>query len=187
MRVVPLLLVLLMPSILPAAEGSPEAGGPKKTKAGIKEVIRKGILDFREKMGADEEKTRIKVFDRVMPDEALLKKLFGKDARYIWPVLKKGLEHMRQNTARFKEEFDRTGKIRAIELINVREMDVSGRYRKVLKVIPKEIPVYRAIATYDKGGGGSSSYLVVDGKFRFVRGLEAMYEHILKQKEKKAN
>ncbi len=146
-------------------------------------IVRKGLIEFRRNMRSENEKTRIEAFDKVMPNKELLRSLFDDDAGILWPQLEKALERMRSNSHRFKDEFDRQGDAVEIELIDVRKKDVSGRYKDVLKAIPNDIPVYRAIVRYKKGAGGSSSYLVVDRKMRFVRGLEEMHRFI---REKKA-
>lgn len=92
---------------------------------------------------------------------------------------------MRASSDKAKEEFARRGKIVSIEVIDVRKDDGSGRYRRVLEMIPKDIPIYRAVTKYEKNSAGSSTYLVIDGRMRFVRGLEGIAEFIDQQRKAK--
>lgn len=155
---------------------------PKKPKPKPPdEIVKAGILQFHERMRSDDPKVRDKEFDTVMPDKKTLETLFGDDANLIWPRFSEAMKQMRASSDKAKEEFDRQGKIVSVELIDVRKDDASGRYRRVLQMIPKDIPVYRAVTKYEKGSGGSSSYLVIDGKMRFVRGLEGIAEFIDEQ------
>jgi len=142
------------------------------------EIVKAGIMQFHERMRSDDPKVRDKEFDAVMPDKKTIEKLFGDDANLVWPRLSEGMKQMRASSDKAKEEFDRQGKIISIEVIDLRKDDASGRYRRLLQMIPKDIPVYRAVMKYEKGSGGSSSYLVIDGNMRFVRGLEGIAEFI---------
>ncbi len=161
-----------------------EAEKKELSKAEVEKIITDGILEFRAGMVSEDEATRIKTLNRVLPDKEVMVKLFGKkDGELLWSVLKKGVEEMRKHTGEFKKEMEHSSGVKKIELINVREDDVSGRYGEVLGVIPKEVPVYRAVIDYEKGTAGSSSYLVVDGKFRWFQGLEMMPRVLRKKKE----
>ena len=162
------------------------ADEPKKTEQKSPEdIVKAGILQFRERMRSDDAEVRAKEFDAVMPEKKTLERLFGDDANLIWPRFSEGMKRMRARSDKGKEQFDREGKVISIELIDVRKEDVSGRYRRVLQIIPKDIPVYRAVTKYENGSGGSSSYLVIDGRMRFVPGLEGMAEIIDRQNKSK--
>jgi len=170
-----IIAAVLMTMAITAEAG--EADADKNQK-----IVREGILAFRKAMRSQDEKVRIQAFDATMPDEKLLQKLFGKDAAVLWPLLEKNLQAMRKNTARLKAELDGSGEIKEVKLTDVRKKDVSGRFQAVLTAIPKDMPVYIAVLKYEKGSGGSSSYLVVDGKMRWVGGLEGMHAYLLKRK-----
>jgi len=153
------------------------------TKAEVEKIIKDGITAFRKDIVSDDEATRVKAFDRVMPDKEFMVKLFGKeDGELLWPDIEKYLGEMRKETVEFKKELEPMGDIKEIELINARDEGEALKYAELLKIIPKEIPVYRAVITDQKGAGGSSSYLVVDGKFRWFRGIEAAPEVLADKK-----
>jgi hypothetical protein len=158
----------------------------KLTKKQVEAIIVKGIRDFRTSMLSDDKKVRIKAFDLVMPDKKLMRTLFGDDAKFFDPLLEKGLADMRSKTYRFKKEFESSGAIKKLKLNNLRDPSPSGLYGEVLKVIPGKTPVYQAVATYETRGGISSGHLVIGGRYRFVRGLDAMNDYIQKEKRKKA-
>lgn len=150
------------------------------------EIVKAGLSEFHEAMRSGDAEVRDATFDAVMPDKALLEKLFGDDANLIWPKMSTGMKQMKDNVGKAKEQLDRQGKIVSIELVDVRTDDVSGRrFRLVLQMIPADIPVYRAITKYEKASGGSASYMVVDGKMRWMPGFENMPELIEAQKNPK--
>ncbi len=159
------------------------SGAEQKSKPSNEELIRNGIKDFHKGMTSEDEAIRKEAFDKFMPKQADLKALFGEDAELIWPMLQKGLEFMKKNTIKFKEEFDQKGEIKEIKLIDVRKNDVSGRYKELIKVVPSSIPLYRAITKGENRSGGSSTFVVVNGRAMHIRGLESIYEEIVKSKK----
>jgi hypothetical protein len=174
--------------LLALATMSSAAGAGEQDKVAQKtseEIVRAGILQFHDRTRSADAQVREKAFDDVLPDKKLLETLFGDGANVIWPPLSEGMKRMRASMHKAKEESDRRGAVKSIELIDVRKEDVSGRYQRVLQVISKDIPVYRAVVRYEKGTAGSSSYLVVDGRMRLVRGLEEMPRFIEEQKKGK--
>ncbi len=146
--------------------------------------VRAGLLKFREEMRSDDEKVRTAAFDRVMVDKALLGKLLGKDAALVWPKMEKPLAETRKNTARMKSELDAKGDVKEVKLTDVRKSDASGRYRLVLAMIPRDIPAYTAVTRHEKGSAGSSTYMFVDGRMRWVPGLEGLCLRIQRLKSK---
>lgn len=160
-----LVLVLATPPLRAEDAEKPEKPTPE-------EIVTAGIRQFHDRMRSPDPEVRKKEFDEAMADRKVIEKLFGDNARLVWPRYEDGLKTMRERMDKGREEFDRKGEIRSVELIDVRKNDVSGRYQRVLQLIPKDIPVYRAVVTYEKGSGGSSSYLVLDDRMWIVRGLE---------------
>lgn len=157
----------------------------KATEKSPEEIIQAGIHQFRERMRSDDPKVREAEFDNVMPDKKTIELLFGDDAKLIWPRLSEGLQKMRAGSQQAKAEFDRQGTLTSLKLVDIRKEDPAGLYRRMLQMIPEEIPVFRAIATYENGSGGSGCYIVIDGRMRFVRGLESIAEFIDEQKKSK--
>jgi hypothetical protein len=138
------------------------------------EIVKAGILQFYERMQSDDAKVREQEFDDVMPDEKVIKRLFGDDSDLLWPRLTFVLKEMRSRTAKMKMESERQGNIKSIEVIDVRKDDASGSYKRVLEMIPKDIPVYRAVIKHEKGTIGASAYVVIDGHMRLIRSLDKL-------------
>jgi hypothetical protein len=159
------------------------ASGLGGEKPDAEKQVRAGIIKFRTELRSDDEKVRMAALDRGMVDKKLVEKLFGKPGAQLWPRMAKMVEMMRGNTARLKKELDEQGQIKKVQLIDVRKKDISGRYRQVLTMIPKDIPVYRAVIDAEKRTSGSSSYLLVDGVMRWFPGLESIARSIAKLKE----
>jgi len=153
------------------------------TKPATEDLIRKGIIAFRDGMMSEDEAVRQKAFDQFMPKQSDFQAIFGDDSGLVWNLIEKQLKFMRENTDKFKEEFDRKGKIQEVELINEREHDISKRYVELIKAIPKDIPLYRAVIKYEKGTGGSSTYVVIQGRAMHISGLESMHKEIIKRKK----
>jgi hypothetical protein len=143
--------------------------------------VRDGIRQFYERMRSPDVAVREKEFDAVMADASVLNALFGDDARLVWPRFEQGLKAMRANTDKMKNEFDRTGTISSIEIIDQRQR-LLPNFERVLQIIPKTIPVYRAVVKHENLSTGSSTYLVINGRMRMVRGLEGLTELIDREK-----
>jgi hypothetical protein len=155
------------------------------TKVAPDEIVKSGILRFHEQMRSADVKIREKAFDDVLADKKLLEKLLGEDANLVWPRIAETIPRMRSSTDKGKEQLDRQGDIKSVEVIDLRKSDSLGRFTRVLEVIPKDIPVYRAVIKFENATGGMSSYLVVDGRMRFVQGLETLPDLIDREKKAK--
>jgi antitoxin component YwqK of YwqJK toxin-antitoxin module len=160
----------------PPAQAAREAGAAEK-------AVRAGIIRFRKEICSDDEKVRIAAFDRAFVDKKLSVKLFGKDGARVWPKMAEGVKMMRASTAQLKKELDVKGEVKAVKLVDVRKEGGAGRYRQVLTMIPKDIPVYRAVVESEKRTSGSSTYLLVDGKMRWFPGIEGIARSIARLKE----
>ena len=99
------------------------------------EMIQKGIMSFRKDMTSEDEDVRKKAFDL--------------------PMIEQGLGQMRENTISLKQELDKSGPIQSVELIDVRKKDEAGIYEDLIKIIPENIPLYRAITKDEQGSSGS--------------------------------
>jgi hypothetical protein len=151
-------------------------------KIDVEKKVREGMVKFFKEICSKDEKMRKAAFDRVMVDKALMKKLFGKDYLLVWPAMDETLKRRRKQTAGMKKELDAKGAITEIKFTNVRKTDLSGRYRRVLKMIPPEVVVFTSVIEREGRSGGSSSYLLVDGTMRWFPGLESIAERILKKR-----
>ncbi len=170
--------------MLASFAGATESTTKPTTKPTTEGLIRKGIIAFRDGMVSEDEAVRQRAFDQFMPRKSDFQAMFGDDSDLIWKDIEKQLGFMRKNTARFKKEFDGKGKIQKVELINVRKNDSSGRYAELIKAIPIEIPLYRAVVRYKAGAGGCSTYVVINGRAMHINGLEGMHKEIVRRKKK---
>ena len=171
-----------MLSVLPLVIATALLAQDKKTDSKSSEdLVADGIKQFHERMLSPQSNIREKEFDAVMADRKVLEALFGDDARLVWPRFEQSLKVMRTNTDKMKDEFDRSGTIKSVEVIDVRKQR-SPPYERVLQLIPKNVPVYRAAITYENRSAGSGSYVVIDGRMRMVRGLEGIPEIIDREK-----
>lgn len=174
-----LFALITVASFLSADE--PEKAKPQSPE----EIVKAGIMRHYERMGSDDAKVREEEFDAVLPDEKTFEMLFGEDAKLIWPRFSEVRKKVIAINDKAKEEIDRMGKIVSVKLIDIRKDDDFGRYTRVLETIPKDVPVYRAVLQFEKSTGGSSCYVVIDGRMRYVRGLDGMVKFIDEQKKAK--
>ncbi|MCJ8331459.1 MAG: hypothetical protein HRT89_05040 [Lentisphaeria bacterium] len=141
------------------------------------------LKEFHKEMGDKSIDVQKKALQDILPRKADLKILFPKDADMLWKKLEAHYKNLIKHIDKVAAEL--TGrewtKIRAID---VRENDVSERYGEVLKLIPKNIPVFRVVKKSKKGSAGSSSYLFLDERWIHFQGLEVIPE-IISQKETK--
>ena len=156
----------------------------KTTGTSMEEIVVEGIKRFDQRMRSADQTVREQEFDAVMGDRKVIEALFGGDARHIWPRYEQGLKAMRASTDRLKEQFERSGPIKSIEAIDVRAGN-SPALERVLKMLPKDVPIYRAAITYEKSSVGTSAYVVIDGKMRLIRGLESFPDIIEREKASK--
>jgi hypothetical protein len=171
------LLPLLSLTIVTALFGQVQKTANKSPEATVVE----GIKRFDERMRSPDQAVREAEFDAVMADRKVLEALFGDDARFIWPRYEQGLKAMRSSTDRLKEQLEQSGPIKSVEAIDVRA-GRSPAFERVLPMIRKDVPVYRAAITYEKVSTGSSAYVVIDGKMRLIRGLDTMPDAIEREK-----
>ena len=86
------------------------------------------------------------------------------------------MEHVDQ----VAKEFTGKGALLTVKVIPITAGD-GPEYNALLEIVPPDIGVYRIMRTYEKGGGGSSTYFVLnDGACVWVRGAETLPQEIKK-------
>ena len=164
------------------------AGAELPKQAPTPESLRQTKAHWEQDMFSADPAERIAVIDEMYPSRKDVEVLFpeqaAKLARLVELVkirMKKRIESVPDKE--LQEERGKRTKILGIETFNVRKDDPSRRFATVLKVIPPEVPVYRIIVSYEKGGAGSSSYLFVNGRWVHFQGLESIPEILPKLDE----
>ena len=147
----------------------------------VEESIKKQLNEFHGKIVSEDEEVRKKALKDILPDENTFKQfLTDEEVQLAQEPMKMFVEQMIKNNVKFKEEFLRKGKILSIELTSLKEKHPNSKFLKRIK-----FPVYSAFTKTANGGGGSSSYFLVDGKLKWIRGLESFdraLEHFKKMK-----
>ena len=157
----------------------------KQQEKSPEEIVQTGVMQFYQRVASDDAKVREKELDAVLPDEATLKTLFGEDAQLIWSRFAEVRKQIIARSDMAKEESDSIGKIVSVKAIDLRKEESLGKYDRMFDVIPQDIPVYRAEMRLANGSGDGRFYLVIDGKMRYVRGLDGMVQYIDAQKKGK--
>ncbi len=136
------------------------------------ESLKRALSAFYAGMAAKTEKKRRAALDAILPTREDMETLFAGRGERLWTVMGPAFDGLRGHTAELSRELG--GRVLSIEVIDVRREDSSGRFRAVLAMIPRDVPVYRAITRRERGTAGSSSYLFVNGRWIWIRGLEAI-------------
>lgn len=168
-----LMLALALPALAWAEEKSPE------------EIVKAAITQVHAGIASTDPAAQKKAVEILLPDAKTMQKLFGDDAKLIVPTMEKFNQEMRDSISEIREEFTKTGAIKKIELTDCRKEKDQTAYKKLFETIPKDIPVFNYHIEYERGASGGGCYVVLDGKARFIKGLESAPEFIAKQKAEK--
>ena len=156
--------------------------GEKETD--ISQSLSKKLMELHKNMKIKSVDVRKKALKAILPTKADIKVLFPEDADMLWSKLEAYYKNMIRHIDEVADELTRREWTK-IKTIDVRKSDVSKRYEKVLKIIPKNIPVFRVIKESKQGSAGSSSYLFINGRWIHIQGLEEIPEIIDQIKNKK--
>jgi hypothetical protein len=148
----------------------PAVAGDDSKQPQTVEFLRNAVVTRQKNMFSDDAKVRLATVDAMWPSAKDMRILFPKHAEKLGRIfdasknlLKKRIESTTaEELARQRE---RRGSIRRVKTIDVRVDDASRRHQKVLKIIPKNVPVYRIVIAYEKTTAGSSSYLYLNGRW----------------------
>jgi len=144
-------------------------------------IAEAGIRQFYTDVVSTDDKVSRDAIKAFVIDESGLQTLFGKDdGTKLWTMLSRLFENPGVLQS-MRQEIANKGAIKKIELIDVRKDDASGRFKEILTKIPKDIPVFRALITTEKGESGSSAYVVINNQVRFIKGLESLAEVLKRQ------
>ncbi|WP_395747587.1 hypothetical protein [Prosthecobacter sp.] len=147
--------------------------GEETTNGSLKSLSDR-LVEWHKQMADTSVEAKKAALEGLLPTKADIQLLFPNGADKLWEKLSMRYEQMKMNIDKVAEELARDEWI-DIKVIDVRKDDPTGRYEKVLQVIPKDIPVCRIIKTGKRGGSaGSGSYLFVKGRWIFLQGLEAI-------------
>lgn len=140
------------------------------------------LRDFHAEMADPSAEVRKKALTGFLPSRKDMEILFPKDVGLFWKQLAAHNKRMTEHVDEIAREVTKE-KWTEIEAIDVRERDEAGTYKSVLAIIPKDIPVFRAIRRSEKRSSSSSSYLFIEGRWIHLQGLEKIPSIILHSKK----
>ena len=147
------------------------------------ESIKKQLLEHYEKMSSKDENVRKEALKAILPDEKTFKLfLTDEEMNLIKEPMKMAIQRMLAANEKIKEELTKGGKVKSIKLVSIKEKHPDSKFLKRIK-----FPAYSAIITYEKTTAGQSTYFLVDGKLKWLNGLESMDRGLeqLKKMQKK--
>ena len=146
------------------------------------ESLVKRLTDFHAKLADPSTEVKKKALAGILPTKADMAILFPRHVGLFWERLQAHNKSMLEHADEVAREVTKE-KWTEIEAIDVRKRDKLGIYKNVLAIIPKDIPVFRAIRRSKKRSSSSSSYLFIKGRWIHVRGLEMIPNIILHSKK----
>jgi hypothetical protein len=135
--------------------------------------LRAALTKLDEAMRTGTTEARKDALLRILPAKADMQVLFPEHADKLWPRMEPHHKAMLAHVDEVATELTRDQWVE-IEAIDVRRKDDPGRYKAVLKMLPKDIPVFRVVKRGKRHTTGSGSYLYVRKHWVFLRGLEGV-------------
>ena len=143
------------------------ATGDAKPKPTLEEAYRQWHRGFTSKKKEDREKT----LRSMLASQKDVECLFPKHAEKLWPLWAKGNEFLLENVDKIADEVTKGGEIKAVEAIDVRkDKDRStGQYKRLLEIIPKDVPVFDYEVRRANGGG---SFVYLNHRWIWIKDLD---------------
>ncbi|HTT84842.1 MAG TPA: hypothetical protein VMF67_15305, partial [Rhizomicrobium sp.] len=136
---------------------------------------------FHAGMASAKKEEQIKALKAILPTRKDIEVLFSKHADIVWKDEQAQQKLLREHYADVAREVTRKGAIKRIVKHDVRaEKDPSTGYKRVLAMIPRDIPIYTIDVFKEQASGGTGAFLLVNGRWIFFKGIEAMPEIIEK-------
>ena len=126
-------------------------------------------------MRVESKEERVAALRRILPTIADLEVLFPGQGEKLWAMMGPHVDRMVEHIDDVAAELSRH-EWTEIEPIDIRRNDDSGPYADVLKGIPMEIPVFRIVKRSEGSTSGSSSYLFINNRWVWIKGLEMIPE-----------
>jgi hypothetical protein len=166
-----------------SGQGVPTPGGEKSKPP----TLEQAIFDLHKAMHSKDKARQEAGLRGILPSKKDIEVLFPRHAEKLWPGVEKGIQHYVANLDKIVADFERRGKVEKVIAYDIRadEAKEAGYYRRLLKIIPDNIPLFRIREITDKGGGSSETYLLVNGRWIWIRELYTVAEYLDKLDVKK--
>jgi hypothetical protein len=123
---------------------------------------------------------RVKALRSLLPTKEDIAYLFPKHAEKLWPRFEQGIQFLVENVDRFAREVTRGGAIEKVKAIDVRKDKdrASGSYKRLLPMIPRDVPVFELVVRRAKVSSGGGTYLHRNGRWFWIKDLEAFQKFL---------
>ncbi len=159
------------------AKRTDQKKNPKNSEQGLKEAIQ--ALHKAMESGKREEQE--KALRDILPSQKDIEILFPKHAARLQPFNDQARQEYIKHAPEVAKELTRHGAIQAIEVDNVRSSDKNKSYKsykRVLEMIPKEVPVYEFHIQFKEARSSGAAYLFVNDHWIFFKDVETVPEAI---------
>ena len=153
-----------------------------------KQTVQDAYLQMHKEMASGNKEKQSKALKAMMPTKKDLEYLFPKHADKLWPGYEEENKSILKSVDMVAKEITRRGEVEKIEATDVRKDkdDSEGRYKRVLAMIPKDVPVFKLLVRKKNSSSGSPPFVYVNKRWILMRGLDDIPQDIddLEKKQK---
>jgi hypothetical protein len=144
----------------------------QEPKPSLENAFRKWDKGFSSASNED----RVKTLREMLPSKDDIAYLFPKHAEKLWANFEKGKKFLENNVDKIAKEFTRRGEIKQVKVIDVRKDKdrASGEYKRLLAIIPMDVPIFDVIIERTNGSSGGGTYLHLKGRWFWIKDLGAV-------------
>jgi hypothetical protein len=130
-------------------------------------------------LSSDKKEEREKTLRSMLPTKADVAHLFPKHADKLWPQFDQMNQLLLKNVDPVAKEVagGEAAKVTAIDL-QKEDAKKPGTHHRLLTMIPGDVPVYRIVRQRQRGPSGSGTYVFLNNRWIWIRGLEGVPEVI---------
>jgi len=147
-----------------------------------KQTIEQAFRAFSKGISSNDKEERLKAIKAFVADKKDVEVLFPKHVEIVWKHFGEHRKQAIEMCDEIAKSETRLGEIKEVFPMDMRGKDGRDSYKRVLAMIPKDVPVFVVGIKYEKGGAQSSAIVFVNDKWVVMWGLQTMPDFIEKNK-----
>jgi uncharacterized protein (TIGR03067 family) len=150
---------------------------PKPSLEEVYRALHKGLT-------SEKKEEREKALKAVLPTKKDVETLFPKHAEKYWPLFEEENKYVLDHTDEIAKAI---GKAKTIETVTARDVRqdkelTSGKYKRLLEMLPPDVGVYKYDIKTDYGGSGGETFFYRKGRWFWIKDAYALPEELDKIK-----
>ena len=131
------------------------------------------LENFHRDIRSDDEPTRLKAISLTEPNSSNFELLFGSDdGAVFWSKYKVFVKELRDNNQLVKAEMERGGEFISVEANEVLLAESNLYFQNNPQKVPEGVRAFEESVTTERGGAGSGTYYLIEGKVVFIRTID---------------